>query len=204
MSDAAARLSAMTYLHTARLLLTPLTLDHLDDYHRVYGDPRTWEHLPSGRHLDRAHSARAIERSMESRRTHGFGHLAVTLREPVGELPPGGFIGTAGAAMLPFGAWNLGYRFLPEAWGRGLAGEAAAASIEAARATAPDVPVTARVLANNPASVRVLERLDLELVWQGASSTAPSGPDDTTHLERMVFADRPLDAELLGAVIALG
>ncbi|NUT58087.1 MAG: GNAT family N-acetyltransferase, partial [Agromyces sp.] len=74
----------MTYLHTPRLLLTALTLDHLDDYHRVYGDPRTWEHLPSGRHVDRAQSARAIERSMESRREHGFGHLAVTLREPVG------------------------------------------------------------------------------------------------------------------------
>ncbi|HEU0182000.1 MAG TPA: GNAT family N-acetyltransferase, partial [Agromyces mariniharenae] len=78
----------MTYLHTPRLLLTALTLDHLDDYHRVYGDPRTWEHLPSGRHVDRAQSARAIERSMESRREHGFGHLAVTLREPVGELRP--------------------------------------------------------------------------------------------------------------------
>jgi RimJ/RimL family protein N-acetyltransferase len=99
---------------------------------------------------------------MQSRRTHGFGHLAVTLREPVGELPPGGFIGTAGAAMLPFGAWNLRYRFLPEAWGRGLGGEAGAASIEAARAA------------------------------------------DTTHLERLVFADRPLDDEMLGAVIALG
>jgi len=59
-------------------------------------------------------------------------------------------------------------------------------------------------LANNPASVRVLERLDLELVWQGASSTAPSGPDDTTHLERLVFADRPLDDAMLAEVIALG
>lgn len=194
----------MTYVHTARLLLTPLTLDHLDDYHRVYGDPRTWEHLPTGRHLDRAQSARAIERSMESRRVHGLGHLAVTLREPVGVLPPGGFIGTAGAAMLPFGAWNLGYRFLPEAWGRGLAGEAAGASIDAARAAAPDAPVTARVLANNPASIRVLERLDLELVWQGASTAAPSGPDDTTHLARLVFADRPLDDATLAEVIALG
>jgi RimJ/RimL family protein N-acetyltransferase len=192
------------YLHTERLLLTPLTLDHLDDYHRVYGDPRTWEHLPGGRHVDRAQSARAIERSMQSRRVHGFGHLAVTLREPVGDLAAGGFIGTAGAAMLPFGAWNLGYRFVPEAWGRGLAGEAAAASIEGARATAPGVPVTARVLANNPASIRVLERLDLELVWRGASSAAPSGPDDTTHLERLVFADRPLDAAMLDEVIALG
>ena len=33
MSDAAARLARMTDdLHTDRLLLTPLTLDHLDDF----------------------------------------------------------------------------------------------------------------------------------------------------------------------------
>jgi len=191
-------------LHTDRLLLTPLTLDHVDEYHRVYGDARTWEHLPSGRHTDRGQSARAIERAMESRRTHGFGHCAVVLREPVGELRPGSFIGSAGAAMLPFGAWNLGYRLVPEAWGHGLAGEAARVSLEAAQAADPDAPVTARVLANNPASVRVLERLDLELVWSGTSSSAPSSPDDTTHLERLVFADRQLDAEVLDAVIALG
>ena len=121
-------------LRTDRLLLTPLTLDHVDDYFRVYGDPRTWEHLPSGRHTSRGESARAIERSMESRRTYGFGHCAVVLREPVGELAPGSFLGSAGAAMLPFDAWNLGYRLTPEAWGHGLAGEAARVSLEAARA----------------------------------------------------------------------
>lgn len=194
----------MTDLHTARLLLTPLTLDHVDAYHRVYGDPRTWEHLPSGRHTHRGESARAIERAMQSRRAHGFGHCAVVLREPVGDLAPGTFIGSAGAAMLPFGAWNLGYRLAPDAWGHGLAGEASRVSLEAAREAAPAAPVTARVLANNLASIRVLERLDLELVWQGASSSAPSGPDDTTHLERLVFADRPLDDATLEAVVALG
>ena len=141
---------------------------------------------------------------MQSRREHGFGYCAVVLREPVGELAPGSFIGTAGAQMLPFGAWNLGYRLSPDAWGRGLAGEAARVSLDAARAAAPDAPVTARALANNPASIRVLERLDLELVWQGASTTEPAGPDDTTHLERVVFADRPLDAAMLAEVIALG
>lgn len=64
--------------------------------------------------------------------------------------------------------------------------------------------MTARVLAANAASVRVLERLGLELVWRGASSSEPTGPDDTTHLERLVFADRPLDDATLEAVIALG
>jgi RimJ/RimL family protein N-acetyltransferase len=205
MSDAAARLVSMIdELRTDRLLLTPLTLDHVDDYFRVYGDPRTWEHQPSGRHASRGESARAIERSMESRRVHGFGHCAVVLREPVGDLAPGSFLGSAGAAMLPFDAWNLGYRLAPEAWGHGLAGEAAQISLGAARRARPEIPVTARVLANNPASIRVLERLDLELVWQGASRAAPAGPDDTTHLERLVFSDRPLDDETLEAVIALG
>lgn len=191
-------------LHTDRLLLTPLTLDHVDDYFRVYGDPRTWEHLPGGVHTSRGDSARAIERSMASLREFGFGHCAVVLREPVGGLAPGSFIGSAGASMLPFGAWNLGYRFAPEAWGHGLAGEAARVSLEAARSTQPEAPVTARVLASNPASVRVLERLDLELVWSGISSTAPASADDTTHLERLVFADRSLADETLQAVIALG
>ena len=184
--------------------LRPLTLDHVDDYHRVYGDPRTWEHQPSGRHTSRGESARAIERSMESHRAYGFGHCAVVLREPVDGLAAGTFLGSAGAAMLGVDAWNLGYRFAPEAWGHGFATEAAAVALAAARATRPETPVTARVLAVNPASVRVLERLGLDLVWSGVSSAAPAGPDDTTHLERMIFADRALDDETLQAVIALG
>ena len=191
-------------LRTERLLLTPLSLDHVDDYFRVYGDPRTWEHLPSGRHTDRGQSARAIERSMESRRTTGFGHCAVVLRMPVGRLAAGTFLGSAGAAALPFDAWNLGYRFAPEAWGHGFATEAARVSLTAAQAARPDTPVTARVLAGNTGSVRVLERLELTVVWQGASSSTPTGPDDTTHLERLVFADRPLDDATLEAVIDLG
>ena len=191
-------------LRTERLLLRPLTIDHVDDYHRVYGDPRTWAHLPSGRHTSRGESARAIERSMESHRAYGFGHCAVVLREPVAGLAAGSFLGSAGAAMLGFDAWNLGYRFAPEAWGHGFATEAAAVALAAARSTRPETPVTARVLGGNAASVRVLERLELELVWRGASRDAPTGPDDTTHLERVIFADRPLDDETLEAVIALG
>jgi len=205
MSDVATTLDTMIdELRTERLLLTPLALDHVDAYYRVYGDPRTWEHLPSGRHTSRGESARAIERSMQSRRTYGFGHCAVVLRQPVGDLAPGTFLGSAGAAMLAFDAWNLGYRLAPEAWGHGLAREAAGVSLDAARAVRPETPVTARVLAANTASVRVLERLDLDLAWSGTSSDAPSGPDDTTHLERLIFADRPLDDETLEAVIALG
>ncbi|WP_074401139.1 GNAT family N-acetyltransferase [Agromyces aureus] len=189
---------------TSRLVLSPLTVDDVDDMFRVYGDERTWQHLPAGRHLDRGQTERAIEQAVRSRREHGFGMNAVRLREPVGSLAAGRFIGVAGANMMALGAWNLGYRFEPAAWGHGLAGEAAGSSLEAAVESAPDAPVTARVFANNPVSIRVLERLGLDLAWRGSSGAEPLGGGDTTHLERLVFADRDLDAEILDAVIALG
>jgi RimJ/RimL family protein N-acetyltransferase len=135
----------------------------------------------------------------------------VLLREPLGELPAGVFLGSAGAKMLDFDAWNLGYRFAPEAWGHGFATEAATVALAAARATRPDTPVTARVLGNNAGSIRVLERIGLELQWRGRSAhrdgTAgdqPSTPGSTTHLERVIYADRVLDDETLDVVIALG
>ncbi|SIO21526.1 Protein N-acetyltransferase, RimJ/RimL family [Agromyces cerinus subsp. cerinus] len=198
-------------LQTERLLLRPLSLDDVDAYHAVYGDARTWEHLPSGRHTSRDESERAIRASIDSRRVYGFAHCAVLLREPLGELPAGVFLGSAGAKMLDFEAWNLGYRFAPQAWGHGFATEAAAIALATAQATRPDTPVTARVLGNNAGSIRVLERIGLELQWHGRSARLggteddhPSTPGGTTHLERVIFADRVLDDETLDAVIALG
>ncbi|RXZ67484.1 GNAT family N-acetyltransferase [Agromyces albus] len=191
-------------LRTERLLLRPLTLDDADEYFRVYGDPRTWAHLPSGRHTSREESERAIQRSIDSQVRFGFSHCAVILRDGVEGLAAGSFLGTAGASMLAFEAWNLGYRFSPEAWGRGFATEAAIAALDAARRAQPAIPVTARVLATNSASQRVLERLDVELVWRGRSADAPADDADTAHLERLIFADRPIDAATLDAVIALG
>lgn len=198
-------------LQTERLLLRPLAIDDVDAYYAVYGDARTWEHLPGGRHTSRDESERAIRASIDSRRAYGFAHCAVVLREPLGELPAGVFLGSAGAKMLDFDAWNLGYRFAPEAWGHGFATEAATASLSAAQATRPDTPVTARVLGNNAGSIRVLERIGLELQWQGRSARLggsdddhPSTPGGTTHLDRVIYADRALGDETLDAVIALG
>lgn len=190
-------------LLTERLLLRPLTLDDVDAYFDVYGDARTWEHLPSGRHTSRAVSEEAIQSAIDGRLAYGLSHNAVVLRQPLGGLPAGVFLGSAGAKMLDFDAWNLGYRFAPAAWGHGFATEAAAVSLEAARSTRPSTPVTARVLGDNAASIRVLERIGLQRVWQGRSAPAPDGTG-TTHLDRVIFADRALDADTLDAVIALG
>lgn len=112
-------------------------------------------------------------------------------RNPVGTpLPAGTFIGSGGAQYVADGGvWNIGYRLSPAAWGRGFATEVAREALRAARECAPGIPITARVLTNNPASITVLERLGLELMWEGA--TAASVENVGAPLRR-VYADRAL------------
>src|SRR6478609_2708187 len=38
---------------TKRLVLDPVTPDHVDDLYALSSDPRVWTHLPSGRHISR-------------------------------------------------------------------------------------------------------------------------------------------------------
>jgi RimJ/RimL family protein N-acetyltransferase len=56
---------------------------------------------------------------------------------------------------------DLGYRFLPQYWGQGLATEACAASIDFAFQVLGLARVIGLVLAENVASIRVLEKVGM-------------------------------------------
>ncbi|MBA8989639.1 RimJ/RimL family protein N-acetyltransferase [Curtobacterium pusillum] len=168
-------------IRTDRLLLTPLTPADIDDVHGVFSDARTWTHLPAGRHSVRASTVDLVQRKIGGRARHGLGSWAVRA------VADNAFLGVGGVDMTSAGVWNLGYRLAPSAWGNGYATEVALAAVAAAHDVAPDVPVTGRVLTNNPASAAVLERAGLSLVWQGQTSAPlPVG------VERQVWADRAL------------
>lgn len=184
---------------TRRLALTPLQLVDVDAVFRVFSDPATWRHLPSGRHTDREQSRRTVEDAEDSWITAGLGPWALRVTEASAspELPAGTFIGTGGVTMTPASVWNLGYRLSPESWGRGFATELARAAIDAAVAVDGERPVTARVLSNNPVSGTVAVRAGLSLIWEGPSTaTVESG------IWGQVYSDRGVSPSELEWLIA--
>ncbi len=176
-------------VRTARTLLRPPAAADLDAVHAVYGDSRTWTHLPPGVH-DRAATTAMLERMMSGWHEHGLDDWIV---QDAGSERVLGTVGTRrieGRRLR-----NLGYRLAPAVWGSGLATEVAQAALDAAHEHDAGTPVTARVLTNNPASIRVLEKIGLELVHEG--------PRDD-GLVRQVHTDRPLSPDDLAHVISLG
>ena len=102
-------------------------------------------------------------------------------------------------AHLPSGAAHRpGDRLTPRAWGLGLAAELVTASLEAAHAVDPDRPVIAYLVEHNVRSRSRAERSGLSLVWRGPDA---GNPDPAAV--RLVYADRPLDDDVLAHVTAL-
>lgn len=146
-----------TILETERLLLREyeeadaeafLALNSNPDVMRFTGDAP----LVS---LEQARSV-LLEHPIADYRVHGYGRWACALRES-GEV-----IGFAGLKYLPEKSEvDLGYRFLPTYWGRGLATEACKATIAYGFDTLELKQITALVRPENAASIRVLEKCGL-------------------------------------------
>jgi RimJ/RimL family protein N-acetyltransferase len=87
----------------------------------------------------------------------GYGRWACVLKETQQ------VIGFCGLKYLPeLGAVDVGYRFLPEYWGRGLATEACRASLQFGFDTLQLDRVLGLVLPENAASIRVLQKVGME------------------------------------------
>jgi RimJ/RimL family protein N-acetyltransferase len=178
-------------IRTGRLVLTPVTPADIDAVHELFSDARTWTHLPAGRHASRAETQDLVQRKIGGRVRHGLGSWVARSADS------GAFLGLGGVDVTGGGVWNLGYRLAPEHHGHGYATELARAAVDAARDVHPEMPVTARVHTNNPASARVLARVGLSQVWQGPSRSA--GPDGA---ECQVWSDRALTRAQLDWLIA--
>jgi RimJ/RimL family protein N-acetyltransferase len=182
----------LRHLVTSRLRLDAVVPADLDDLHALMADPGTWAHLPSGRYTSPEQTMAGIEHSVGHWARGGLGYWLARLRSDRSVVGTGGCAVRTGTTW-----WNLYYRFTPSAWGRGFAAELVTAALDCAHAVAPDRPVVACLLEHNVESRGRAERSGLSLVWRGPDA---GNPDPAAV--RLVYADRPLDDELLGRVAA--
>lgn len=91
--------------------------------------------------------------------------FAIITREPVGSLSAGlvGMVGYSPASGGHDDSHIFGYWLTPDAWGQGIATEAAGAVLDHLLAVEPVRRVEARVYAWNPPSAKVLEKLGFTL-----------------------------------------
>lgn len=127
------------------------------DVMRLTGEPL----LPS---LDAAREAIANYPDFDQ---VGYGRWACILKQTRS------IIGFCGLKYLPdLDAVDVGYRFLPEYWGQGLATEACTASLDFGFNTLHLDEILGLVLPRNVASIRVLEKVGMqpvgELMYDGA------------------------------------
>jgi RimJ/RimL family protein N-acetyltransferase len=144
-------------LETERLILRPFTLE----------DAEAWLPLISLPEIIRYTGdtpASSVEQARESLRTrplrdyavHGYGRLAVI------EKSSGRLVGFSGLKYVQeLGDVDIGYRFLPDCWGKGYATESALPLMEQARRVHGFKGIVGTVHPDNPASGRVLEKLGL-------------------------------------------
>jgi RimJ/RimL family protein N-acetyltransferase len=142
-------------IDTGRLILRRFTLDDLPAFYELCSRPEIIRYAQSTP-LASLEEARAFMHAapFHDYATYGYGRFACGWKES-GEV-----IGFSGVKYVPeIGDTELGYRFLPEFWGLGLATEAGRASIDFARADLGLGRLVAMVHPDNVASANVLTKL---------------------------------------------
>jgi [ribosomal protein S5]-alanine N-acetyltransferase len=142
-------------IDTGRLILRRFTLDDLPAFYQLASRPEIIRYAQSTpvASLDEARELMHAA-PFHDYATYGYGRFACVWKET------GDVIGFSGLKFVPeIGDTELGYRFFPEYWGKGLATEAGRASIEFARSDLGLKRLVAIVHPDNVASAGVLSKL---------------------------------------------
>jgi ribosomal-protein-alanine N-acetyltransferase len=144
-------------IESDRLLLRKITLDDKDDLFKLHSNLAVQKY--TGEPV--VESVEEIETAIRARinnyKKYGYGRWAVILKNEMQ------FIGWAGLAYLPeFDEIDLGYRFLPEYWGAGIATEASRAILTYGFDTLKLKKIIAIAMKEHKASIRVMEKVGME------------------------------------------
>ena len=135
-----------------------MTEDDADNILRLNRSPEVMRYIHGEAALSSADDALEVLRSrvFPQYAQYGVGRWAVELRETHE------FIGWCGLKFEPrHKAFDLGYRFLREHWGKGFATEAARASLNYGRLHLGGRRIVGMALVQNLASIHVLEKIGM-------------------------------------------
>jgi RimJ/RimL family protein N-acetyltransferase len=144
-------------IKTARTVLRPWCEADRPAFAAMHGDPEVMG--DAGGPLSRSESDRKMDRYRAAFEAHGFCRWAVDDLD-------GKLVGYAGVMPIPANfpvapGFDIGWRLVRSAWGRGLASEAAAAALEDVFARTDLVEVLSYTAPDNMRSQAVMQRLDL-------------------------------------------
>lgn len=158
----------MTTLTTARLILRPFMPSDAPAYALIRLHPKVMPWLPPPPDGEKplATAQRMIDHFAQCWAEHGVGPWAVCDRQS------GALLGHCGLRYLPdFDGVEALWTLHPDTWGRGLASEAAAASLDFGFGPAGLAHILAITLPDNRASRGVMEKLGMgyrrSLEWKG-------------------------------------
>ncbi|WP_084398378.1 GNAT family N-acetyltransferase [Henriciella aquimarina] len=161
----------MTELRTRRLYLRPLRLEDAPRVTELVNEPGIYERVarikPGQSKEETGRWILSVERGHDLGTDHVFAIME-------GDT----LIGTIGAHRLSADRpYEIGYWIAPEAWGKGIATEAAQAVIEWLEAIGAADEIVSGYFADNPASGRVLEKLGFEATHEAPVYCAGRGKD---------------------------
>lgn len=146
---------------TERLTLRRFRTTDLEELAVLFEHAEVWQ-FPYGRGFTPRETCDFLDDQIREWRTHGFGCWIA--REKTNDRVVG-YVGLSVPLFLPeiLPAVEVGWRFDPAVWGRGLASEGARAALDEGFDTMGLDEICSVPQADNPASSRVCERIGMKL-----------------------------------------
>ncbi|MEO0469330.1 MAG: GNAT family N-acetyltransferase [Bacteroidota bacterium] len=142
---------------TERLILRELSMSDAENMRRLHGNPQVQKYTGEAVIATLEGIYEKIKEKTDEYAQYGYGRWATLLKE--GQQ----FIGWAGLSYLPeFDEIDLGYRFLPEYWGKGMATEASRAILTYGFEQLRLERIIAIAMQDNIASIRVMEKVGMQ------------------------------------------